>query len=50
MSEFLYWLCAVSLALLSPNHADRLRAERAIFGEVEWLDRADNNESTQGES
>ncbi len=50
MSELLYWLCAITLALLSPDNADRLQAERAIFGEVEWVDRVDNNESTKGES
>ena len=48
--ELLTWLAAIMLALLSANDEDRLRADRELFGEVEWVDRADNNESTQGES
>ena len=48
--EFLTWLAAIMLALLSANDEDRLRAHRELFGHIEWHDRAEYNESTKGES
>lgn len=48
--EFLYWLCAIMLALFAQDEADRRRADRALFGEIEWQDRATDNESSKGES